>query len=176
MSNQQLTEASLSRVWQHLTSDRPVALLTAFRGEFDREQNVQRNKTLAAQIKQAGYGYFFVDGYWVENEGTENEVHVAEDSIFAIGSADKETEFKQLAIQLGKKYNQDAVLIKDSTGVKLYDQVGNSFLDLGEFKPGKLAQAYTRLRNNKDSNTFVFEAERDDLGWLQKLAGINKGE
>lgn len=172
---QQVNEASLSRVWQHLTSDRPVALLTAFRGEFTQEQNIQRNKTLAAKIKQAGYGYFFVDGYWVENQGTPDEVHVAEDSIFAIGDANKQEEFKQLVIDMGKQYNQDAVLIKDSTGVKLYDQSGNDFLDLGEFKPGKLAQAYTRLRNNKDSNTFVFEAERDDLGWLKKLAGI-KGE
>lgn len=174
MNDTHLNEASLSRVWQHAESDRPIALLTAFRGEFDREQNVRRNKELAATIRKLGYGYFFVDGYWIENEGTAEEVHVSEDSIFVIAPEGSDEKFRNQMVQLGAKYNQDGVLIKDKEGAKVYQKDGSVMFDVGTLKPGKAGEIYTRLRNNKKSNTFVFESERDDLGWLQRLAGIKK--
>lgn len=171
-SNKQLNEASLSRVWQHAESDRPIALLTAFRGEYDREENVRRNKALAATIRKLGYGFFFVDGYWIENAGTPQEVHVAEDSIFVIAPKGSDEDFKQKMLQLGAKYNQEGVLIKTTDGAKVYDTNGGVMFDVGTLKPGKVGEIYTRLRNNKKANTFVFESERDDLGWLQRLAGM----
>lgn len=174
MNDTHLNEASLSRVWQHAESDRPIALLTAFRGEFDREQNVRRNKELAATIRKLGYGYFFVDGYWIENQGTAEEVHVSEDSIFVIAPEGSDEKFRNQMVQLGAKYNQDGVLIKDKDGAKIYEKDGSVMFDVGTLKPGKAGEIYTRLRNNKKSNTFVFESERDDLGWLQRLAGIKK--
>lgn len=169
-----LNEASLSRVWQHAESDRPIALLTAFRGEYDREENVRRNKELAATIRKLGYGYFFVDGYWIENQGTPEEVHVAEDSIFVIAPEGSDEKFRSQMISLGAKYNQDGVLVKDKDGAKVYDKQGGVMFDVGTLKPGKAGEIYTRLRNNKKSNTFVFESERDDLGWLQRLAGVTR--
>lgn len=173
MNEQNLNEASLSRVWQHAESDRPIALLTAFRGEYDREQNVRRNKELAASIRKLGYGYFFVDGYWIENEGTPEEVHVAEDSLFVIAPEGSDEKFRSQMIALGKKYDQEGVLIKDKDGANIYNNDGSSF-NIGTLKPGKAAQIYTKLRTNKKANSFVFESERDDLGWLQRLAGIKR--
>lgn len=169
-----LKEASLSRVWQHAQSDRPIALLTAFRGEYDKEENVRRNKELAATIRKLGYGYFFVDGYWIENQGTPEEVHVAEDSIFVIAPEGSDEKFRSQMISLGDKYNQDGVLVKDRDGAKVYDKQGGVIFDVGTLQPGKAGDIYTRLRNNKKSNTFVFESERDDLGWLQRLAGVTR--
>lgn len=168
----QVNEASLSRVWQHVESDRPIALITAFRGEFDREENVRRNKELAATIRKMGYGYFFVDGYWIENEGTPEEVHVAEDTIFVIAPEDSDTKFRAQMTDLASKYDQEGVLIKDKEGAKVYTGSGDVMFDVGSLAPGKAGEIYTRLRNNKKSNTFVFESERDDLSWLQRLAGI----
>lgn len=167
-----LKEASLSRVWQHVESDRPIALLTAFRGEYDREENVRRNKELAATIRKLGYGYFFVDGYWIENQGTPEEVHVAEDSMFVIAPEGADEKFRSQMISLSDKYNQDGVLVKDRDGAKVYGKQGDVIFDVGTLQPGKAGDLYTRLRNNKKSNTFVFESERDDLGWLQRLAGV----
>lgn len=172
MSN--LTEASLSRVWQHVNSDRPIALLTAFRNEYSQEENVSRNKRLAATIKNLGYGFFFVDGAWIENQGTPDEVHVSEDSLFVIGDPGTDEQFLADIVAQGAKYNQDAVLVKTTAGPKLYDQQGNVSLSLTTLVPGKLGSIYTKLRNNKKSNVFMFEAERDSLGWLQRLAGITK--
>lgn len=168
----QLSEASLSRVWQHAESDRPIAIITAFRGEFDRDENVRRNKELAATIRKMGYGYFFVDGYWIENEGTPQEVHVAEDSIFVVAPVDSDSKFRSQMTELASKYDQDGVLIKDKEGAKVYTGSGDVMFDVGTLSPGKAGEIYTRLRNNKKSNTFVFENERDDLSWLQRLAGV----
>jgi hypothetical protein len=173
----QVQEASLSRVWQHAQSDRPIALLTAFRGEYDREENVRRNKQLAATIRKLGYGFFFVDGYWIENQGTPEEVHVAEDSLFVIAPEGTDEKFRQQMIELGASYNQDGVLIKDNKGTKVYDKSGDEMFDVGTLSPGKAGEMYTKLRNNKKSNTFVFEGERDDEGFirrLQKLSGVTK--
>lgn len=168
-----ITEASLSRVWQHANSDRPIALLTAFRGEYSREENIQRNKTLAATIRKLGYGFFFLDGYWIENQGTENEVHVSEDSLFVIGNAGEDQQFRQQMIELGAKYNQDGVLVKDLEGAKVYTKTGDVMFDVGSLAPGKAGEIYSRLRNNKKSNTFVFESERDDLGFIARLKQLS---
>ena len=173
----QIQEASLSRVWQHTQSDRPIALLTAFRGEYDREENVRRNKQLAATVRKLGYGFFFVDGYWIENQGTPEEVHVSEDSLFVIAPEGSDEKFRQQMIELGGKYNQDGVLVKDKDGAKVYDKSGGVMFDVGTLSPGKAGEMYTKLRNNKKSNTLVFEGERDDMGFisrLQKLAGVTK--
>lgn len=169
----QITEASLSRVWQHTNSDRPIAMLTAFRGEYDREENVKRNKELAATIRNLGYGFFFLDGFWIENQGTEDEIHVSEDSLFVIAPAGSDEEFRSAMIKLGAKYNQDGVLVKDRDGAKVYTKTGDVMFDVGTLKPGKAGEIYSKLRNNKDSNTFVFEGERDDDGFIARLKQLS---
>ena len=167
-----LTESSLSRVWQHFKNpEKQVAILTAFRGEYDLEENLARNRELAVSIRRLGYGFFFVDGYWIENQGTPEEQHVSEDSIFVIAPVNKK-DFVEQMHTLGNRYNQDAVLVKNDSGVRLIYQDGSTET-LGDIQPGKLAQAYTRLRSNKRSNTFVFESERDDMGFVARL-GKNK--
>lgn len=168
-----VSEASLSRVWQHTQSDRPIALLTAFRGEFGQADNIKRNKTLAAQVRKLGYGFFFVDGYWIENQGTPEEIHVSEDSLFVIAPEGSDEKFRQQMIALGTEYNQDGVLVKDKDGAKVYDKSGGVMFDVGELKPGKAGEMYTKLRNNKKSNTFVFEGERDDDGFIQRLKKLS---
>lgn len=166
-----VNEQSLSRVWQHTKGDYPVAILTAFRGNYDYKQNVRRNKALASQIRKAGYGYFFVDGFWVENEGTPEEQHVSEDSIFVIGKgANSDEEFIQFISQFAKKYDQDGSLIKTSDGdVAIYDQNGRKQFGIGKFSANKVADNYTKLRNKGDkSRTFVFESAREPSGFIGK--------
>jgi hypothetical protein len=160
-------------VWQHFKNpEKQVAILTAFRGEYDREENVKRNRELAASIRKLGYGFFFVDGYWIENQGTPEEQHVSEDSIFVIAPANKK-DFARQIHELGNRYSQDAVLVKNDSEVQLIYRDG-SVEQLGDIQPGKLAQAYTRLRSNKQSNTFVFESERDDVGFVARLGKTGK--
>jgi hypothetical protein len=168
-----LTESSLSRVWQHFKNpEKQVAILTAFRSEYDLEENLARNRELAVKIRQLGYGFFFVDGFWIENQGTPEEQHVSEDSIFVVAPADKKDFVRQMH-SLGNHYSQDAVLVKSDSGVTLIFRDGSTET-LGDIQPGKLSQAYTRLRSNKRSNTFVFESERDDIGFVARLSNVSK--
>lgn len=163
-----INESSLSRVWQHFKDkNTTVVILTGFRGDLEKSKNTQRNKAIAADLKNAGYGYFYVDGYWIENKGTKEERKVSEDSIFAITTnLNKSNDLVQLAHKLGNKYNQDAIFAKTPKEVKLIFKDGSSEKLTGGLKPGKLGDFYTKLRNNKKSNTFVFEKERDGKGFF----------
>jgi hypothetical protein len=183
MSTKIITETSLSRVWQHFTNpETSVAILTGFRGRHDYppglsseevyQRNVARNKQIAADLRRLGYGFFFVDGHWIENQGTEQELAVKEDSIFVIGSV-KNTAFAQDIHKIGNQFNQDAVLVKDTEGTRLIFKDGSA-MSLGDIKPGQMGDMYTKLRNNKEASTFMFESERDELGWIARLAGIDR--
>jgi len=163
----ELNESSLSRVWQHFKSDKTVVLFTAFRDEHTREENIRKNKTFAAALKSSGFGYFYVDGFFPENEGTDDEVSVKEDTIFAIAEANKGDELIQLCHKLANTANQDSIIVKDSEG-NIYFLLKNGTKNklAGEMRPGKLGKYYTQLRNKKATNTFVFESERDGLGYF----------
>lgn len=170
----QINETKLSRVWQLFTDDAySVAILTAFRGEYRYEENVRRNNALAADLRAAGYGITFVEGHWVENQGTENAQDVVEDSILVSGPKVQVTEFAANIHRLGNKYDQEAVIVKDMKGTRLIFKDG-SVESLGELRPGRLGALYTRLRTNKNASTFVFESEREPISWIMRLAGINK--
>lgn len=164
----------LSRVWQHINSDRPICLMTAFRGQYTYEENVSRNKSLAADVRNLGYGFFYVDGFWIENQGTSNEQHVSEDTLFITGDLDLDDyKFQSDMVSLGKKYDQEAVLVKTKTGgIRVITVSTGEEFKLSKLSLDKMGDIYTKLRSNKKANTFIFENERDDLGWLQRLAGI----
>jgi hypothetical protein len=169
----QINESSLSRVWQHFNNpETAVGILTAFRGDNTYEQNKARNATLTADLRSAGYGFFYVDGYWIENEGTPDERKVKEDSVFVVGKA-SDTDFAPRLHKLGNQFNQDAVLVKDSKGTRLIFRDGSEQA-LGKVSAGGLSTLYTKLRNNKKSNTFTFTEERDDIGFIARLAGVRK--
>lgn len=167
----ELTEASLTRVWQHAESpDTAFAILTAFRGEFTYEDNVKRNRALAADLRSEGYGFFYLDGYWIENEGTEDERRVKEDSLFVVTKRDQD--FANTIHRLGNRFDQEAVVVKDRKGTRLIFKDGSE-QELGRLRPGGLGGIYSQIRKKK-SSTFVFESERDDLGWIGRLAGISR--
>ena len=160
-----------------LQGDNEFAILTAFRDEFSKKQNLSRNKILASKLKSEGYGYFYVDGYWVENKGKDNEVKVSEDSIFVINN-DNKPEFFDLIIKLGKTYNQDGVFIKNKNGAKVYNQSGNVVFDAGKFNPNKTGEFYTKLRTSKKSNprTFMFEGIRLGLTNMGKYIQLKENK
>lgn len=166
-----LNETSLGRVWQHFSDEtRPVALLTAFRGIYDYDENTTRNRSLSADIRQLGYGFIYVDGYWIENSGTPLEQRVKEDSIFVIG-ARGDIDFAKKMHALGNKYDQDAVLVKDTQGTRVIFQDG-TVEPKQALKVGSLGDVYTQLRSNKKARSFTFVEERDDIGFIARLAGL----
>jgi len=168
-----VNESSLSRVYTHFNSDDTVVLFTAFRGDKSVGENISNNKKVASDLKSNKFGYFFVDGYWIENKGEEDERKVKEDSIFAISPKERSQELVDLTHKLANKYDQDAIFVKTDTEVYLLFNNGSKEKLNGGLKPGKLGDMYTKLKNNKKSNTFVFEkfiGERENYGYFGNLA------
>ncbi len=165
-----LNEASLSRIWRHYENKTPFALLSAFRSEYPYEENKRRNTRLAADIRKKGYGYFFADGYWIENKGTKDEVHVSEDTIFVVGKKGKEQDFLNFIVNMVRKYDQEAALVYINGEAALYNSKGEKTRVYKKLRPGMMGDVYTRLRHkNPETNVFVFESERDAPGFFEMM-------
>ena len=107
-----INESSLSRVWKHFEDkDTTIVILTSFRDEFGYKDNIATNKKFASEIKKAGFGYFYVNGYFPENEGTEDEVNVKEDSIFCIAKGAEGKKLIALCHKLANSRNQDSIIV-----------------------------------------------------------------
>ena len=64
-------------------------------------------------------------------------------------------------------------LVKDGEKVKLVFNDGHE-IAVGNLSAGGLGTMYTKLRNNKKTNTFIFTEERDEVGFIARLAGLRK--
>ncbi len=61
-----LIESSLSRLYKHMT-EHDSAILSAFRDEFTKKENYERNRELKARLLERGYGVTKVAGSYIEN-------------------------------------------------------------------------------------------------------------
>lgn len=159
----EISASTLSRVWEMWQNpNRSFAIITAFRGEVPSyEENVRRNLALAASIKSAGYGYIWMEGFFVENKGKPEERHVSEDSLFVSTAENANTEkFKKLLMGWIKEYNQDAALFKPSGGQKIYllTKEGEMIFIGSNFKPNQIAENYSKLKGGEEPKTFVFSS------------------
>jgi hypothetical protein len=145
---QALTEASLSRIFRHIKSGEPFALLTSFIDEGNKcavQKNLSGNdlnsynnmtfKKLQSDVRGLGYGFIRVFGAFTLESGLE----VREPSLFVPGMTFDE------AHQLGNKYCQESVLVGqlggEPEGVFLLDRTGqrvqlSSHVSPSQFKFG----------------------------------------
>jgi len=76
-----LMEANVGRVKRRIEEEGiPFAMLTAFRGDYDRQENDDRNKELKMSLDEAGLPYTQMPGSGYKEGGEEGEV-VVEDSV-----------------------------------------------------------------------------------------------
>jgi len=159
-----LDEASLGRVLQHIQGKKSVknwGMLTAYRYINTPNQNKKLNKQLEADLRAIGYGFFKVEGHWVEcqdgnlsyNDCPKNLLKDAvEESLFVPNISAKEIH------KLGKKYGQDAVIFggEQTKGNATLIFKDGKVENIGKFSPNKIQQAYSKLKGGK---TFVFNPE-----------------
>ena len=157
-----VNEASLGRIYQHIKDDKPFAAMTAFRKSCSKNENLQNNKVLKSLVKSADFGFVEVIGSYPEPQDDGEVVVVKENSIFIFGKrSDDEEVLKKLVKQLGKKYEQDSVLFKYSSGkvVLMYmDGRSDAVLD-GKFHPNKIGDYMSRM---KDGKTFTIESVAEE--------------
>jgi hypothetical protein len=161
-----LDEASLARAYQHVVEKKVSSwgMMTAYRYANSKKQNINANKKLEADLRTKGYGYFKVEGHWQEcQDANLNYVDCPKDklqdsievSLFVPGLK------KDDAKSLCKKYEQDAVIYggEDTKGDAHLIFKNGSEDNIGKFQPGKISQAYSKIKGGK---TFVFAHKKDE--------------
>ncbi len=155
-----LQESSLNRI-KDKDDSKGVAILSAQRGDKSKKENSARSKQLDKDIRGAGLpGATKVSGRYKENPGTKDEKMVGERSHVVSSGKKGKKKFKKAITKLGKKYNQDSVLIKkkpkgDAALVgtnKSWPGEGKR-VKTGKMQPGKTGEFDTKIKNK----TFTYE-------------------
>lgn len=156
-----LSETSLTRVMSK-SQKGGMAIMSAQRGDKSKEENKARSKQLEKDIRGAGLpGPTKVSGRYTENPGTPQETKVGEKSHVITPGKKGKKKFKKVIEKLGKKYNQDSVLIqrKPRGSATLKGTSKTSFpgegknVKIGTMKPGRTGEFDTRVKNK----TFTVE-------------------
>lgn len=175
---QDLDESSLNRIADK-ASKKGIGFVSAERGDKTKKQNKERSKQLAKDVRGAGLpGPTKVDGQYIENDGSKDGRKVSERS-YAVSSGKKgKRKFKKSMEKLGKKYDQDSVLVqkKPSGEGKLAATNKGGKEDLkgwdgkvGKMKPGGSGEIQTGIKN-KTFTYEEFEISEDTKSELQKKA------
>ena len=166
-----LEERSLGRFYTHFNNHEPIAFISADRSELSKSENAARYKQLKTLVKLSGFGFNRVKGGYVETtidkDGKRVDVPVDGESSLIVygGTADNQQKLFSLAIQLGRRFNQDAVMLIDTDhNVTFADTNSNhstfgSSVKIGKFTANSIGQFYTKIGKSK----FSFELlEQDD--------------
>ena len=155
-----INETSLNRV-RSKSEKGGMAIMSAQRGDKSKKENKARSKQLEKDVRGAGLpGPTKVSGRYTENPGTSQEKKVGEKSHVVSSGKMGKRKFKKAITKLGKKYNQDSVLIqkKPKGGAQL---VGTNKswpgegkrVKVGKMNPGKTGEFDTKVKNK----TFTYE-------------------
>lgn len=174
-----IAESSLSRIWAK-TQKHTCGAITAWRGENTRAENKARNKELVDYLRGKGYSITNVKGTYIENKGKKNEKEVGESSYIVCNhkvEGDDGGELERDLIKLGKRYNQDSILIipVGGKGAYLYGtSKTNDYppmdktMKVGDRKMGKTAGEFiSRIRGRE----FAFE-EVEMPGTINGIRGL----
>ena len=107
-----LSESSLSRIMTHIEKTENFGVMSPFRKEVSDKENLDRYKELKVVVREKGYGFIELKGGYQEETGFINEK-----SLFIPNIKKKEM------LELGKKYDQHSVIIKDK---KAFAMVGTN--------------------------------------------------
>jgi len=103
-----ITESSWSRILQHIEQTPSFAVISAYRG-VDQKENDLNHKKLKADVRKMGYGFIEQDsGYSYTDPKSDEEGMVEEESLFIPNISYED------AMALGKKYDQESILFKDN--------------------------------------------------------------
>ena len=150
-----IQETSLTRVMSK-SQKGGMAIMSAQRGDKSKEENKELSKQLEKDIRGAGLpGPTKVDGRYTENPGTPEEKKVAEKSHVITPGKKGKRKFKKVIKKLGKKYNQDSVLIQRKpggsatlTGTSKSSWPGEGKnVSIGSMKPGRTGEFDTKVKN-----------------------------
>jgi hypothetical protein len=156
-----LNETSLTRVMKK-SQKSGMAIMSAQRGDKSKKENKARSKQLEKDIRGSGLpGPTKVSGRYTENPGTPQEKKVGEKSHVVSSGKMGKRKFKKTIEKLGKKYDQDSVLIQrkggESSTLKGTSKTSwpgeGKNVKIGKMKPGRTGEFDTKVKNK----TFTVE-------------------
>jgi hypothetical protein len=163
-----ISEASLSRLLSKVKTN-DFAIISAFRYGNSLKQNRQLNAQLFQTINAKKMGGYALIGHWAEapddvdyEDATPDQLtDIVEESVLFIRPTNLSVdEFISFAVETGKKYNQDAVIIGlNEKGIFLYYDNGKIVNIGSDISLNKTAKAYSQMRKKKNI-PFVFEGVR----------------
>lgn len=174
---QKLDESSLSRLWSK-TQKHSCGTITSFRGSKTKAQNRATNKEMLTYLMGKGYSVTKIKGSYIENFGSENEKEVGEESFFVCNQKIDGDDGGQLGkdlVALGRKYDQDSVLIIPFGGKGAYlygtskrDDAYPSYNKKETVGKGKFGKASGQFLSRIRGREFAFE----EVEPMQTINGI----
>lgn len=157
-------EGALSRLLSK--SGHPFAIMTAYRGNLSKEQNIARNRDLRSSLNANRMGVHQLIGHYqeqinqsipFEQSDRRNLRDVVERSYFVSKPGDMPfDDFRSIILKLASDFDQDSVVLGDGQQVKLVF-VNGEVIDLGNrVSVNKIGQAYSQ-HIRKMNVPFVFE-------------------
>jgi len=184
ISLEEAARRSLARTWELAQTGKVMVLITAFVQGLSPDKNTARNAVLASSIRDAGFGYTPLYGYWAyETQEPETGVTTkrkAREDTFLVSAPEKipNAELRSIVLRWLAKFNQEAAVVKYADSEIAYLLVANGEeTQLGKWSINHLASIYSQMRGRGDKprRTFVFEAA-DDHSWSARLAMNAMGE
>ena len=139
-----LAESSLSRIMHHIEKTENFGVISPFRKGIGDEKNLDRYKELCALVRKMGYGFIELKGGYQEESGFINEK-----SLFIPDIKKKEM------MELGKKYDQHSVIIKDK----------QAFAMIGTNKGAGIGKVLDKFEIRRQPNPVI---SVDDVGTIFK--------
>jgi len=165
-----ISEGSLSRLLA-LSEKADYTIVTAYRSEYTKAENIQRNRQLRGIINVARMGAQQLVGHWRECTILQDNGNpipyeqcpknafkdVIERSYFFTRRSDlQQSEFEAFVLNLVRQFDQDAAVIKLDDVVYLLTNAGTKFIIGTKPEIGKIAQAWSQ-HVKKTNVPFVFE-------------------
>jgi hypothetical protein len=151
-----VNEASYSRVWQHINNpEQTFAIVSAYQWDNSPDKNQANHERLKKIVRSLNYGFNeLIGGYTYYDDDLNDKVSVQERSLFIPQMR------KQEIISLGKIFNQQSVIFKDSEmfgeiDIKSEKVIRNYVSGTNKdftFNPEVIKRAYTQFVKSKNKN------------------------
>jgi hypothetical protein len=140
-----------SLIWEYILNERTFGVISAYVFNLTDEKNKERHELLRKDIRKTGLGYIEQKSGYSYLSDNGNGIPVEEYSFFI-----PEISYDKL-LELGKKYNQESVIYKNSERFDLIEgsteKVIISFSkESMTFKPENLKNAWSSFLKSKNKN------------------------
>lgn len=165
-NNNLISEAGLSRMLSQIKSDQEFAIITAYRGNYSKEQNISRNRDLRSELNKKRMGPYQLVGHWQECQDSSYDYKncpknllkdVIERSYLVVRPRDMSSEeFREFVVSMLQKFEQDGAVHRSGNDINILQKTGESFKIGSGMSIGKIAQGYSQ-HVKKTNVPFTFE-------------------